>query len=170
MFERGHVSKRDARRERIERMIVRLSGENGDLIRRLHIAERELHREPIHLRFRQRIRASKFHGVLRGDDEEQIGEIAPFAVHAHLAFTHRFEQSGLRAWGSAVDFVREQNVGEDRPFVKMELLIKLVEDRDAKDIRGQQVWRELNALELGIHGACERFGERGLTCAGKIFQ
>ena len=54
----------------IKWMVVFLRGENGNLFLGGNVAERELHREPIHLRLRQRIRPAKFHGVFRGDDEK----------------------------------------------------------------------------------------------------
>ena len=98
------------------------------------------------------------------------GKIAPLAVHAHLAFAHRFEQRRLRARRGAVDFVGQQDVREDRAFVKMKLLVALVENGNAENVRRQQVGRELDALELRVNGAGERLGQRGLARAGKILQ
>ena len=69
-FQVEQVRQRGARFEQLERMIVFLRGEDGYLVIRLHIAERELHREPVHLRLGQGIRPAKFHRVLRGDDEK----------------------------------------------------------------------------------------------------
>ena len=97
-------------------------------------------------------------------------KIPALALHAHLAFAHRFQQRRLRARRGAVDFVGQQNVGEDRAFVKMKLLVALVENRHAEDVRRQQIRRELDALELGVNGAGQRLGQRRLARAGKILQ
>jgi hypothetical protein len=97
-------------------------------------------------------------------------KIPPFALDAHLRLAHRFEQRRLRARRGAVDFVGEQNVGEHRAFVKMELLVALAEHRHAEDVRRQQIGRELDALELRVNRAGERLGQRRLARAGKIIQ
>ena len=85
-------------------------------------------------------------------------------------FLHRLKQRRLRARRGAVDFVGEQNVGEHRAFVEMKLLVALVENGDAKNIRRQQVGRELQALELRGDGFSERLGQRGFAGAGIIFK
>ena len=74
---------------------------------------------------------------------------------------------GLRAGRGAVDFVRQQNVGEHRPFVKMKQLVLLVENGDTENVRRQQIRRELDALEGGVDGTRQRFGQRGFARAGK---
>ena len=65
--------------------------------------------------------------------ETPLGSAA-LTIHAHLALAHRLEKRRLCPGGSAVDFVREQDIGEDRPLVKMELLIELIEDRNSDNI------------------------------------
>ncbi len=113
---------------------------------------------------------AKFHGVFGGDDKKHFREIAAFAFHAHLAFAHRFEQGGLRARGGAVDLVGQQDVGENRAFMEMKLLVALVENRHAENVRGQQVGGKLDAFEAGINGAGQGLGQGGLARAGKIFE
>src|ERR1039458_4527522 len=132
-------------------MVMLLRRENGHLLRRLHVAERKLHSEAVHLCLRQGIGASKFDGVLRGDDEEESLQITAFAIYTNLALTHRLQQSRLGAGRRAVDLIRQQDVGEDRPLMEMELLIALAENGYPQDVRGQQVGRELDALEFRIH-------------------
>ena len=148
-------------------MIVFLRGEDGDFLGGRHIAEGALHRETVHLRLRERIGAAELHGVLRGDDEEQVRQITALAIDAHLALAHRFQQRRLRARRGAVDFVGQQNVGEDGAFVEMKLLVALVEDGHAQNVRGQQIRRELDALEPGVNGTRERLGQGGFARAGK---
>ncbi len=52
----------------------------------------------------------------------------------------------------------------------MKLLIALVEDGHAQDVRRQQVGRELNAFEARVNRARERFRQRCLARAGKILE
>ena len=62
-LEREHIRQRGDRLQFIKRMVVLLRGEDGDFLGRRHVAERELHGKPVHLRLRQRIGAAKFHRV-----------------------------------------------------------------------------------------------------------
>jgi len=170
VLEREHVRECGAGLERFERMRVLLRGQDRDFLGRLHVAERELHREPVHLRFGQRIRAAKLDRVLCRDDEEKLRQVALFAIHTDLALAHRFQQRRPSARGSAVDFVSEQGVREDGAFVEMKLLIALVENGNAQNVRRQQVGRELNAFEARINRTRQRFRQRRLARAGKIFE
>ncbi len=72
VLEREDIRERDARLQRVERVGVLLRGQDGDFLGWLHVAQRELHREPVHLRLRQRIRAAKLDWVLRRDDKEEF--------------------------------------------------------------------------------------------------
>ena len=51
---------------------MQLGGQDGDFLRRRHIAQRELHGETVHLRFGQRICPPELDRIFRGNDEEQI--------------------------------------------------------------------------------------------------
>jgi len=104
-----------------------LSGQDSDFLTCLDVAQRELHGEPIHLRFRQRVSSAELYRVLRRNHEEQIRQVAALAVHAHLVLSHRFQQGRLRPRRGAVDFVREHDVRENRPLVEVELLVPLAE-------------------------------------------
>src|SRR5581483_10727348 len=70
----------------------------------------------------------------------------------------------------AIDLVREQHVREDRTGDELELLLVLIEDRDADDVRRQQITRALNALELKRERAGDRMGQRRLPHAGHILE
>jgi acyl-CoA synthetase (NDP forming) len=50
-------------------------------------------------------------------NEKQAIEIVACAFDGDLALAHRFEQCALGARRGAVDFVREEDIGKDRPFV-----------------------------------------------------
>ena len=98
------------------------------------------------------------------------GKVPAFPFDAHLLFAHGLEQRRLRARRGAVDFVGEQDVGEHRAFVKVELLVALAENGNAQDVRRQQIRRELEAFELRVNRAGQRLGQRGFARAGKILQ
>src|SRR5262249_28025553 len=75
----------------------------------------------------------------------------------------------LRLGRRTIDLVREHNVGDDRPSPELELGGALVVNRDAGDVGGQQIWRELNALEGATRGAGQAFGEHSLADARDVF-
>jgi hypothetical protein len=154
----------------LEGMSGGLRREYAHLLLGAHVAQRQAQRETIHLRLGQGIGAVEFHGILRGDDEERLREVVAHPVHADLVLAHRFEQRRLRARRGAVDLVGEQDVREDRAAVELEGLLALVVDRDADDVGGQQVGRELDALELRVHRARQRLGQRRLAGAGEVFE
>src|SRR5262249_42039525 len=54
--------------------------------------------------------------------------------------------------------------------VEMELLVALAENRDAENVGGEEVGRELDALEASVDRAGERLGQRGLAGARKILE
>src|ERR1017187_10833228 len=97
-------------------------------------------------------------------------QVPTLAIHTHLAFAHRLKQGRLGARRSAVDFIREQDVGKDRSLVKVELLVALAEDRYAEEVRRQQIGPELDALELRVYRTRQGFGQRRLARARKILQ
>ena len=55
--------------------------------------------------------------------------------------------------GGAVDFVGEQEGGEDRAFDEGELVVLEVEDVRAGDVGGHEIGRELDAVEVGAEDA-----------------
>src|SRR3954469_17533315 len=151
-------------------MALLLSSEDGHFFLRRDVSETEIHGESIHLSFRQRIGASKLDRILSGDDEEEFRQSAPFPFDADLRFTHSLEEGGLGPGRGAVDFIGEKNVGEDGPLVKLKLLLLLIVNRNPQDIRREQVGSELDALELGIDGTSENFGEGCFAGAGIVLE
>lgn len=154
----------------LEWMLMLLRTKDRDFFFGGDVAEADLQRETVHLRFGQWISAPELDGVLRGDDEEEFGQCAALAFDADLVFGHGFEQGALRAGRGAVDFVGEEDVREDWAFVEFEFLLALMIDRNAEDVGRQNVGRELNTLELRVDGGGEGFGECGLASAGIIFE
>jgi len=109
--------------------------------------------EAVLLGFGQRVSAFLLDRILSGQNEKRIGQAMAGAAHGHLSFLHRFEKSRLGLGGSAIDLVRQNNIGEDRavdePKVPSAAFL-LVEYRGAGDIRGHQIGRKLNALERHV--------------------
>src|SRR5205085_6606317 len=92
------------------------------------------------------------------------------ALDTHLRFSHRLQQRRLRARRRAIDFIGQQNVGEDRALMKKEMLLALIKHRNAKNVRRQEIWRELDAGEFGIERPGEGFRESGFAGTGKILE
>ena len=103
--------------------------EQGAFGRPVGIAELDAHQEAVELRFGQREGADLLGRVLGGDDEEGLGQLARFAFHRDLLFLHGLQQRALRLGAGAVDLVGQQHLGEDRPRVKGELLLRALVQR-----------------------------------------
>ncbi len=78
------------------------------------------------------------------------------AIDRDLTLLHRLEQRRLRARRHPVDFVDEQQVGEDRSLVQREGARSQVEDVGADDVGGHEIGGALHALELQAHDPGER--------------
>ena len=137
-----------------------------DLRRR--VADSNPDEKAVQLRLGEGKGAREILGVLRGDDEERIGQRDGLAVERDLPFVHRFEQRGLRARARAVDLVREEDVREDGAVAEDELARALIEDGDAEHIARQEIACELDATEVPSHGPRERAREGGLADAGNV--
>ena len=86
-------------------------------------------------------------------------------VDGDLAFVHRLEQRGLRLGRGAIDFVCQQNVGENRAALEFEFLFQRRIHRNAKNVGWKHVAGELHALKRAIDGAGKSLSERGLANA-----
>ena len=110
--------------------------------------------EAIELRLRQRVGALLLDRVLRGQHEERLRQRHDAAGHGDVMLLHRLEQGGLRLGRRAVDFVGENDVGEDRPLDELELAPALggfLQNVGAGDVGRHQVGRELDAAEVERH-------------------
>src|SRR5207247_8249503 len=101
----------------------------------------------IELRFGQRIGPFVLDRVLRREHEKRLAQEERLAADRDLLFLHRLEQRRLDFGGRAIDFVREDEVREQRTLFGIELLRALIEDHRADHVGRQQVGRELDALE-----------------------
>ena len=136
---------------------------------RIRVAYAQAHQEAVHLRLRQRICAVVLHRILRGDHHKRARQQVRAPVDGHLALVHGFQQRRLRFGRSAIDLVRQQEIGEDRPRLEFERLGMRVVDSDPQHVAGQHVAGELQAVEAAGHRARQGLGQRGLPHARHIF-
>ena len=96
------------------------------------------------------------------------------AADRDLPFLHGFEQRGLRLGRRAVDFVGQNDVGEQRPLDELELALAgaavLLDDFGAGDVGRHQVGRELNTAECQRQRARQRRDHQRLGQAGHAFE
>ena len=113
------------------------------------IAHLDFQQKPIQLRFRQRIGAFLFDGVLCGQHMEWTRQDMLHAGHRHAALLHRLEQGRLRARRGAVDLVGHQQLAEHRAVQEPErapTVRAFFQHLAAQDIARHQVGGELDAL------------------------
>ena len=98
----------------------------------------------------------------------------PRAVDRDLVLLHRFEQGRLGLRRRAVDFVGEQDVGEDRAADEADHAAArgpvLFDHLGAEDVGGHQVGRELDAVELEVDCLRQLLDQQRLGEAGHAAQ
>ena len=129
-----------------------------------------LQEEAVQLGLGQGIGALLLDGVLGGQHHEGAGHREGLALDGHLLLLHDLQQGGLGLGGGAVDLVRQQQVGEDRPLADAEALGLGVVDGVAHDIRGHQVGRELDAGVGALEGLGQGAHQQGLAQARDALQ
>ena len=72
--------------------------------------------------------------------------------------------------GRAIDFVGQDQVGEDRAELGRELAGSRVINQRADQIRRQQIGRKLEALEAGLDAGRQRLDGQRLGQAGHAFE
>ena len=136
----------------------------------LRIAQRNAEQETVELAFRQGIRPLELDRVLRGNHHERPRQRMGLAVGRHLPLAHRLQQGALRARRGAVDLVGQHNVGEDRAGTEDKLLRLAVVQTAAGDVGGQEVGRELDAMELAGQAAGDGLAHQRLAHPGDVLQ
>ena len=76
-------------------------------------------------------------------------------VHRNLVLVHRFQQSGLSLRCGAIDFVGQQDIGENRAAFEFKLLLDGRVDRNSQHIGRQHVAGELHPLEAAIESTSQ---------------
>ncbi len=92
------------------------------------------------------------------------------AVDGGLAFFHRFEQRGLRARRGAIDFVHQQQIGEDRPAMQRKRTGGQIENVRSNDVGRHQVRRALDALKSQPANSRQRFDRERFRQSRDAFQ
>src|SRR5918994_1112474 len=134
----------------------------------LRVSHARREHKSVELSLGQRIRPVELVRVLGRHDEERLGQEPRLALHRHLPFSHCFEQRALRAWGGAVDLIREQDRREDGPRYPPEARLPGIVDARARYVRGQQVGGELDAREVRRDRGRDGLRERRLTDPGYV--
>jgi hypothetical protein len=88
------------------------------------------------------------------------------------ALLHGFEKSGLSLGGSAVDFVGEDEVGEEGAGLEDEAAtgVGLLEHGIACDVAGEEIGSELDAFGIEPEGLRQAFDEFGFAEAWEAFE
>ncbi len=124
--------------------------------------------EAVALRLREGIGPLHLDGVLRGDHHEGARQAVGLSVGRDLPLRHRLQERGLGLRGGAVDLVAHDDVGEDPALLELELARRLVENRHAGHVAGEQVGGELDARDVARDRPGERLGELRLSDAGDV--
>lgn len=133
------------------------------------VVQIEAEHETVLLCFGQRVGAFLFDRVLCRDDAEGQRELEGFHGDRHLAFLHGFEKRRLRFRRRSVDFIREEQLGEDRSLIELKFgnaVAVLFENLASDDVRWHEVGRKLDSLRIKSENFCEcadhdRFRESG---------
>src|SRR5213594_2879940 len=154
---------------RVVRPAFSASLEDLDFLLSRRVADVDLQQEPIDLGFRERIGALVLDRILRRDHEEGPVQRERLALQRRLAFLHRLEERGLGLRRGAVDLVRQEDVREDRAASEGEVARLAVEHVRPRDVRGQQVRRELDAAEREAQARREGFRDQSLRQPRDVF-
>ena len=137
------------------------------------IGHQNLHQEAIELGFGQRIGAFHFDGILRRHHEERRFQFMRGGAAGDGAFLHGFEQRRLRFRRGAIDFVGQNQVGENRTGLEAQGLVAAVvgfHDHAADDVGGHEIGRELDARIPEAEGASQSAQKGGFSKARHAFE
>ena len=130
----------------------------------------DLEHEAVYLRLRERIGTFLLDRVLGSHDKERFRELESLVAYRDLPLLHRLEQCRLHLSRGTVDFIRQDEIGEDRTFADLELLALLRIDHRAYDIGRKQVRSKLDPAELRIHRRRKRVDGQRLCQTGHTFE
>ena len=85
-----------------------------ELLLLVGVVDQDVEHEPVELRLGQRVGPFLLDRVLRGQDEERVGQPVPLAADGDLPLLHGLEQGRLGLGRGPVDLVGQDDVGEDR--------------------------------------------------------
>ena len=123
-------------------------------IRVVHV---DVQQEAVELGLGQGVGALLLDGVLGCHDQKQGGQLIGLAAHTHLPFRHRLQQCRLHLGRGAVHLVGQHQVVKDGALLKMEAALLGPVNLGTRDIAGQQVGGELDAVEASLQPLGQRF-------------
>ena len=131
----------------------------GGLIVFRQVIDQDVEEESIQLRFGQRVGSLHFQWILCGQYKKRLGKEMPFPGRGDLMLLHGFEQGSLGFGRGAIDFVGQDDVGEDGSFYESEgpSLWGFRQDFGPRYIRRHQIGGELDALEFQSKDLRHRF-------------
>ncbi|PQM46867.1 hypothetical protein C1Y40_02955 [Mycobacterium talmoniae] len=125
-------------------------------------------REPVQLGLGQRVGALVLDRVVGRQHDERRWQPVGLAVDADLAFGHRLQQGRLGLRRGPVDFVGEQQVGEDRSAPELETARLHVVDGRPQQVGGQQIRGELHPGEAEPQRRGEGPRDQGFAEPGQV--
>ena len=121
--------------------------------------------EPIDLGLRQGIGPVVFQRILGGQDQEGLPKGEGLISEGNLSFLHGFQEGRLDLRRGPVDFVRQNDVGEDGSRGRDEGFGLFLEDHASEDIGRQKVGSELDSPEGSVDGIGQASGQKGFRQA-----
>ena len=130
------------------------------------IADLDVKHEAVELRLRKRVSPLLFDGILgRQNKERQVQRVGRSAC-GHFVLLHRLQKRGLSLRRRPIDFVGEQDIGENRSLQELELPSPggrvFLKNIRSGDVGRHQVRRKLNSVELQVENFRQGADEQGL--------
>ena len=134
------------------------------------VSDLEFEHEAVELGFWEGVGTFLLERVLGGENDEGVGQFVRCFADGDLAFSHGLKEGALDLCGCPVDFVGEDEVGEERPLFGGELAGAWIVDQRSDEISWEKVRGELDALELGVDARGQGFYREGLCDAWDTFK
>ena len=134
------------------------------------ITDLELEHEAIDLRLGQGIGSFLFNWILGGENQERFLQFEGLIADGDLFFLHGLEQRTLNLGRGAVDFIGQNEIGEERSAPGGESAGLRIVDLGADQVGGEQVGRELEAGEFDAEAGRQRFDRESFGEAGDAFE
>ncbi len=148
-------------------------GKNPLLFVQAGIIDLDVEHKAVELCFGKRIGSFLLDRVLRGDGEKRIGQGISRLTDRHFPFLHRLQERGLGFGGCPIDFVSEQDIREHRSFDEAEAasaMFVFFQHVRARDVRGHEVGRELDAFEIEVKNLRQRANHQSLRQPRHAFE
>ena len=133
----------------------------------VRVPHHQLVEETVHLRFGQRIGALLLDRILSGHHEERLFQLVGGIADRNAVLLHGLEHGRLRLGRGPVDFVRQNQLREDRASLEFELAraggFVFDDHLGADDVRRHEVGRKLDAAEVEAQRFAQRADQVGLA-------